>query len=253
MNLILYNDDCFNVFDKIKENSIDMICVDLPYGVTSCKWDSQIDLEKMWDELKKICKKKCIYVFFATTKFGYELIHSNKKWFRYDLVWEKSRKVGFFNSKLMPMRNHEMVYVFSNPDCKVKEKTYNAQKIPGKPYIRQLKERKPSIYGDSYTRRLPIINKGERHPASIIKFNNVNKPLHKTQKPTDLLEWLIKSYSNKNDTILDFTMGSGSTGEACKNTNRKFIGIEKNKEIFKIAENRLNETIDLDLNKLTIK
>ena len=89
MNLILYNDDCFNVFDKIKENSIDMICVDLPYGVTSCKWDSQIDLEKMWDELKKICKKNCIYVFFATTKFGYELIHSNKKWFRYDLVWEK--------------------------------------------------------------------------------------------------------------------------------------------------------------------
>ncbi len=109
----IYNDDCFNVLPKIKSNSIDMVLVDLPYSQTCLHWDIAIDLDKMWIELKRVCKKKCNYIFFTTTKFGYTLIKSNEKWFRYDLVWEKSKKVGFLSANRQPLRKHEMVYVFS--------------------------------------------------------------------------------------------------------------------------------------------
>lgn len=319
----LYNDDCFNVFSELKKNSIDMVLVDLPYGQTACKWDSMIDLQRMWTELKRCCKRKCMYVFFCTTKFGYKIIQSNERWFRYDLVWEKSRKVGFLSANKMPLRKHEMVYVFAddnNDDLnnefnlglrsyaeKVKAfintplkqidkkvgnqgihhfysfkstqfglptlKTYNAliehykinemkgfreykslkdewekerdenkqvynpQKTKGKPYKATRANTRDSVYGQ--IRKSSTDNKGTRHPTTIVKFNNPKKSLHRTQKPVDLCEWLIKSYSNENDTVLDFTMGSGSTGVACKNTNRKFIGIEKDKDIFEIAKKRL--------------
>jgi len=226
----VYNDDCFNIFQKFK-NKVDMVLVDLPYAQTACKWDIPIDLDKMWIELKKICKRDCVYVFFCTTKFGYKLIQSNEKWFRYDLVWEKSRKVGFLRANKMPLRQHEMMYVFKD-----KPGTYNPQKTTGKPY-------KTTGKGDVgiyiKCKRTDHDNKGERHPTTIVKFNNPAKSVHRTQKPVDLCEWLIKSYSNEGDTVLDFTMGSGSTGVACQNTNRKFIGIEKDKDIFNIAMNRL--------------
>ena len=110
----MFNDDCFNIFPKIPDKSIDCVIVDLPYGQTSCKWDCLIDLDKMWIELKRICKKKCNYIFFCTTKFGYYLIKSNEKWFRYDLVWAKSKKVGFLSSNKQPLRRHELIYVFGN-------------------------------------------------------------------------------------------------------------------------------------------
>jgi site-specific DNA-methyltransferase (adenine-specific) len=256
----IYNNDCFNVFPKIKDK-VDMVLVDLPYAQTACKWDCMIDLKQMWIELKKICKRDCVYVFFCTTKFGYKLIQSNERWFRYDLVWEKSRKVGFLSANKMPLRKHEMVYVF-----KEKQGVYNPQKTEGKPYKITGNGEEVGIYlkfkrtdyenkGDRHPtsilpykkaeiyqvvkEKLSIDNKGDRHPTTIVKFNNPKKSLHRTQKPVELCEWLIKSYSNEADTVLDFTMGSGTTGIACHNTNRKFIGVEKDKEIFDIACKRL--------------
>jgi site-specific DNA-methyltransferase (adenine-specific) len=186
----------------------------------------------MWIELKRICKSDCIYIFFCTTKFGYKLIQSNEKWFRYDLVWEKSRKLGFLHANKMPLRKHEMIYVFANHT----KLTYNPQKTAGKPYIRD-REDCWNIYGK--VKKVSTDNKGDRHPTTILKFNNHVKALHRTQKPVDLCEWLIKTYSNESDNVLDFTMGSGTTGVACINTNRNFIGVEMDEKIFKVARHRL--------------
>ena len=243
------NADCFDEFKNIKDNTIDFVCVDLPYGQTHCKWDCVIDLSKMWDELKRICKEETVYVFFCTTKFGNTLINSNKKWFRYDLVWEKSKRAGFLSANKMPLRQHEMIYIFYK-----KWNVYHPQKTPGIPYKskkekkentgvygerKKVKKENTGVYGEHYY--MPSINnKGDRYPTSIIKFDNPKKSLHKTQKPTDILEWLIKTYSNDNDIVLDFTMGSGSTIEACMNTNRRYIGIEKDKDIYLVAKDRLD-------------
>ena len=228
------NADCFDEFKNIKDKTVDLVCVDLPYGQTKCEWDCVIDLSKMWDELKRICKDNCVYIFFCTTKFGHSLISSNPKWFRYDLVWEKTNSVGFLNANKMPLRNHEMIYIFYK-----NLPTYNPQKIPlAKPNIIKRNEEFNGVYGNikqNFTSEYT-----DRHPVSIQKFKNSNhKSKHSTQKPVEACEWLIKSYSNEGDSVLDFTMGSGSTGVACKNTNRKFIGIELNEEFFKVAEERI--------------
>ena len=237
MNLI--NSDCLAVMPTLETNSVDMVLVDLPYGQTSCKWDTIIDMEKMWIELKRICKGNATLVFFTTTKFGNKLINSNEKWFRYDLVWEKEKGVGFMSANKCPLRNHEMMYVFGKPSGG--NKTYNPQKTEGKPYIdkRDFRIKPGKVYGNMLV-ALPMVNTGDRHPLSIQKFSNDKHKIHPTQKPVEACEWLIKSYSNEGDVVLDFTMGSGSTGVACKNTNRKFIGIEKDEEIFKTAEKRIN-------------
>jgi DNA modification methylase len=424
----IYNDNCFKVFPKIEDNSVDLFILDLPYAnmkfgkCTSCKWDLPIDLDKMWIEMKRILKKDGISVFFCNTKFGYALIDSNPKWFRYDLIWKKSKKVGFLSANKQPLRQHENIYIFKDkggtynpqktklekedkrnrtadgdqdivygenvklPDkssykdrhptsiiepshenvyiFKEKQGTYNPQKSAGKPYkqkqgvqsdiygiedkdqvITENKgDRHPtsviddwsnalyeddgnviegSVYGDitlkhnSKSRTDPNVprhptsvlehenmyifkekggtynpqmeegkpyksreadltnsyyrggskeykskgadNKGTRHPSSIMndKFNgetileykNPHKTIHKTQKPVDLLEWLIKTYSNEDDLIMDFTMGSASCGIACMNTNRKFIGVEMDKEIFKSAKERLINNISTNIKK----
>ena len=465
----LYNDDCFNIFPKIKDKSINLFVLDLPYAnfkfgkCTSCKWDLPIDLDKMWVEIKRMMKPNATIVFFCNTKFGYALIDSNPKWFKYDLIWKKSRKVGFLRANKQPLRQHENIYVFDNreDDIEIKRNldlrdyaqkvknyiskpqkeidkaignqgfhhflgackssqfelpikknyekltkiykinemegfieydilkdmeevtTYNPQKIEGKPYQTKGKgkcdvyntkridgknkgdrhpasilpdmelEEHENIYlfngmnedneelinyskkilkfinktkaeikrnikdadhffryskdnfsicnkktyneliekykinemegfmeyedldikynpqkteGKSYQTKgndltnsyyrggnkeyksLGNKNKGDRHPTSILpdmestilEYKNPHKTIHRTQKPEKLLEWLIKSYSNEDDLVMDFCMGSGTAGVACKNTNRKFIGIEMNEDIFKLAEERIN-------------
>tara|TARA_R110000796_G_scaffold213722_5_gene329801 strand:- start:94 stop:825 length:732 start_codon:yes stop_codon:yes gene_type:complete len=240
----LYNDDCFNVFPKLKDKSIDLFVLDLPYGQTACKWDSCIDLTKMWVQIKRIMKPNAVILFYCTTKFGYKIIQSNEKWFRYDLIWKKSRKVGFLSANKMPLRQHENIYVFKDTGG-----TYNPQKTKGKPYkCKQGKQ--TNLYGIEDKENVTTTNKGDRHPTSIypdtiettiLEHNNPVKSLHRTQKPTSLCEWLIKTYSNEGDTVMDFTMGSGTTGEACKNTKRKFIGVEMDKDIFKVAKDRLDK------------
>jgi site-specific DNA-methyltransferase (adenine-specific) len=223
----IINADCFDEFKNIKDNTVDLVCVDLPYGQTACKWDTVIDLDKMWIELKRIGKDKTIYVFFCTTRFGHTIISSNKKWFRYDLIWSKSKSVGFLNANNMPLRKHEMIYVFYK-----KKGTYNPQKTKGKPY----KTKGKGTVGVYNSKRTDSVNKGDRHPLSILEFKSPQRTKHKTQKPVDLLEWIIKSYSNENDIVLDFTMGSGSTIKACIKNNRKYIGIEKDKKIYETTK-----------------
>ena len=250
----IYNDDCFNVFPKIADKTIDLFVLDLPYGQTACKWDSCIDLKEMWIQIKRIMKPNAVILFYCTTKFGYKLIQSNEKWFRYDLIWKKSRKVGFLSANKMPLRQHENIYVFSDNHityCKNgKYGTYNPQKTKGKPYKTKERIEDAKIYNSGKTMiRTATKDTTNRHPTSIypetiettiLEHNNPAKSLHTTQKPTSLCEWLIKTYSNEGDVVMDFTMGSGTTGEACINTKRKFIGVEMDKEIFEIAENRLN-------------
>lgn len=244
MESVIYNADCLNIMKDISDNSINLVCVDLPYGQTSCKWDIEIDLDKMWIELKRIGKKNCQYLFFCTTKFGYTLIKSNEKWFRQDIVWHKNLSVGFLTCKKMLMRSHEMIYLFHNT-TKPKELkwTYNPQMIEGEPYIKRGLSTSSKIYNPKKQIMETIINKGLRYPSSVQEFkkdhNKTN--LHPTQKPVLLCEWLIKTYSNEGDVVLDFTMGSGSTIIACINTNRRYVGIEKDEKIFKLAEDRINK------------
>jgi len=392
----LFNADCFDILPEIKDKSVNMFLLDLPYNQTNCKWDKEIiNLEKMWVEIKRIMKPNAIIVFFTTAKFGYRLIHSNPKWFRYDLIWKKSRKVGFLSANKMPLRQHENIYVFKD-----EQGTYNPQKTKGKPYntkarietecvyknkeenykrteninkgdrhptsvieheniyvfgndnkddlenirnkdlrayaqkvkdyigkgVTQInkdmkntkaqhffgminssqfgiptettynklielyrinemsefiehdklknmweKEKEPTynpqktegtsykckqgqqtnLYGIKDKANVITENKGDRHPTSVIEntvleYNNPKKSLHRTQKPVELCEWLIKSYTNEGDLVCDFCMGSGTVGVACNNTKRQFIGIEKNDEIFEIAYNRINN-INLSL------
>jgi site-specific DNA-methyltransferase (adenine-specific) len=240
---MLYNDDCFNVLPLIENKTIDLVVLDLPYGQTNCKWDTKIDLEKLWTELKRVAKDNTIFVFFTTTKFGVDLINSNHKWFRYDLIWEKNTTCGFLNAKKMPLRNFEMIYVFSNPTKK--GKIYNPQMTKGDPYIRINNNIVNNVYGKKISSN-KLNETGDRYPKSILRFNNNNNTtrIHPTEKPVELLEWIIKTYSNENNLILDCCMGSGSTIVGCINTNRNYIGIEMDTEIFEKAKDRI-ESIKL--------
>ena len=248
MENTIWNDDCFNVFPRIAESSVDLVVVDLPYGTTALKWDKRIDHIKMWEELKRILKPNGQVIFFCTTAFGYELIKSNEKWFRYDIVWNKTHQaaIGFFNANKQPLRQHEMIYVFHAP-VKPKEMkwTYNPQKTEGKPYICKAGKRGAAIYGRE-TKRRHVINNGDRFPVSVININlsERDKTIHNTQKPLELCEWIIKTYSNENDVVLDFTMGSGSTIMSCIDTKRRYIGVELNKELFEKTEKRINERLN---------
>ena len=369
-NIDLYNDDCFNVFPQIEDNTINLFVLDLPYNQTACKWDQDIiPLDEMWKHIKRIMKPNGIVIMFCTAKFGYRLIHSNPKWFRYDLIWKKSRKVGFLSANKMPLRQHENIYLF-----KPEGGTYNPQKSKGKPYFRaehkyvgdindaygmnnRAKHSNPSgdrhptsiidhenmyifkseqgtynpqktplkkkdtrnrgndgnqniVYGDNvnlpeesiYRDRHPTsiidhenlyVFKSEqgtynpqktprdkdykhsgkrssekhygnmleckkeykkedgKHPSSLIDYDgdsiliykNPHKTIHRTQKPVELCEWLIKTCSNEGDTVMDFTMGSGTVAIGCLNTNRKFIGVEKDKEIYEKAQDRIAEHV----------
>jgi DNA modification methylase len=339
-DIIIHNKNCFEVFPKLEDKSINLFILDLPFGCTACKWDSVIDLEQMWKDVKRIMKPNALIVFFCTAKFGYTLIHSNPKWFKYDLIWKKSRKVGFLSANKMPLRQHENIYVFDNPvneeyndlelsrnkDLreyaeKVKkfigkglktinkklghrraehffyfktsqfglatketydelieeynidemegyleydilkglwedsppkiESTYNSQKTEGKAYKNGAIPNSDNVYGTA--REKGTVTKTDRHPTSIINeipeyegdtilvYKNPHKTIHRTQKPVELLEWLIKTYSNEGDTVMDFTMGSGTCGIACMNQKRKFIGVEMDAEIYEAAKNRFEE------------
>lgn len=238
MSIAIYNDDCFNILETLEDKTIDLFILDLPYGQTANKWDNIIDLDKMWIEIKRLLKDSGIVLFFATTKFGFEIIKSNTSWFRYDLIWEKSWAQGYLRAKKAPLRNHEMIYYFANPKFKEKDRTYNPQKTPGKPYTHP-----PGAFNPNYNKNgAATINKGDRYPCSIQKFkyDHPDKKFHPTQKPVLLLEWLIKSYTNENDTVCDFVMGSGNTGVASQNLNRNFIGVELNEDYFKHAKSELN-------------
>ena len=237
--------DCLDELPKIFDKNIDLVLTDPPYGTTPCKWDSVIPLDKMWFELKRIIKKQGSIVLFGTEPFSSNLRLSNADWFKYDWIWEKPNGANFLVANYQPMKVHEIISVFGNAPTsysKNKPMLYNPQETIGKPYKQisgKQKTEKENPTVRSKINQVMNINFGTRKPKTIIQFSNDKEKLHPTQKPVALLEYLIKTYTNENDTVLDFTMGSGSTGVACKNLNRNFIGIEKDEKYFGIAKQRI--------------
>ena len=236
--MTLYKGDCLEVMKSIADRSIDAIITDPPYGTTACKWDSVIDFDLMWEQLNRIVKPNGAIVLFGSEPFSSALRMSNIKNYKYDWIWEKNRGTGHLNAKKRPMVIHEQIHIFYK-----KQTNYNPQKVKGKPYQRlncSKNATSKGVYGKMDV-TTDTINTGDRYPKSIIKFKKVERTLHPTQKPVLLMEYLIKTYTNENETVLDFTMGSGTTGVAAKNTNRNFIGIEQDEKYFKIAEERINK------------
>ena len=225
--------DCLDELPKISDKSVDIVLTDPPYGTTDCKWDSVIPFEPMWHELKRIIKDNGCIALFGSEPFSSFLRTSNIKWFKYDWYWNKKQGTGFLSAKYQPLKNIEQILIFYK-----KTPLYNPQFTKGKPY--KIKQGGVSKVYDNPDKEVITNNNGFRYPLTLIEFNRDKNKLHPTQKPVNLLEYLIKTYTNENDTVLDFTMGSGSTGVACKNLNRKFIGIEKDKKYFDIAKNRIN-------------
>tara|TARA_R110002020_G_scaffold447775_1_gene660197 strand:+ start:74 stop:787 length:714 start_codon:yes stop_codon:yes gene_type:complete len=226
----------------IPDGSVDAIITDPPFGTTACKWDSVIDFELMWKQLNRIIKPNGAIVLFGSEPFSSALRMSNIKNYKYDWIWEKTQATGHLNAKRQPLRSNELISVFYKKQC-----TYNPQKTQGhKPMnsgVRRLDvQNKTEVYGKA-TKELPFGGNTDRYPRTNIVFKSDKQTSYKhpTQKPIALMEYLIKTYTNENETVLDFTMGSGTTGVAAKNLNRKFIGIEQDEKYFKIATERINK------------
>lgn len=235
----LMHGDCLELMDEVPSGSVDMILTDPPYGTTACKWDSVIPLDKMWEQLKRVIKKNGAIVLFGAEPFSSTLRISNKD-YKYDWIWEKNTGTNFLHAKRMPIRFTENIHVFIEGSS-----WYYPQKTIGHAPTNSGVGRNT---GNVYSGNSKVNYKGgdtTRFPKNIIEFKSVNnyKRIHPTEKPVDLMEYLIKTYTNESETVVDFTMGSGTTGVACINTNRKFIGIEKDEGYFKIAEDRINEAL----------
>lgn len=246
MSYKLYNEDCLEIMPKLPDHSIDLVLADLPYAKTHNHWDSLIPFDSLWEQYNRIIKDRGAIVLFGQTDFSAQLIMSNPKMFRYTLVWDKVRTTGFLNAKRMPLRRHEDILVFYK-----KLPTYNPQMVEGGEPSHSRGKRwagkgnsqdSGKIYGKyQHDYDAPSTHTNLKYPTSILRFSNkVQGNLHPTQKPVDLLEYLIKTYTNEGMTVLDNTMGSGSTGVAAVNLNRNFIGIELDKKYFDIAKERIS-------------
>lgn len=251
-NYKLYLGDCLRVMDGLIEEGVkfDSIICDPPYGkiTKKCKWDSIIPFDEMWNRLYELRKsKRTPIILFGKQPFTSALNMSNLKDFRYEIIWQKDKGTDFGNANRKPLNIHENISVFYE-----KQPNYTRICDEGKPYVRKNKNTDECKIKSSLTfesnKEGTFINKGFRTPTTIRKYNMVSasgkKPLHLTEKPLELMTWLVQSYTNENDLILDFTMGSGSTGVACLNTNRRFIGIELEEKYFEISKRRLEECID---------
>ena len=229
----LLNGHCLELMKNIPDKSIDMILCDLPYGTTHNKWDIIIPFDKLWEQYKRIIKDNGAILLFSQMPFGASLIMSNPKMFRYEWIWEKNQAVGFLNAKKMPLRKHENILVFYKH-----LPTYNPQGLIKLDEPIQ-EEGSANRNGKNYgVADKSFIRTHKNYPTDIITFRK-DAGYHPTQKPVDLLEYLIKTYTNEGDLVLDNCMGSGSTGVACVNTNRDFIGMELNEEYFKVACERI--------------
>lgn len=234
----LWQGDCLELMNNIPDKSVDCIITDLPYGTTQCKWDTIIPFEPLWRQYNRIIKDNGAIVLFGTEPFSSHLRLSNLKNYKYDWIWDKVKGTGFLNAKRQPMRNHELISVFYKKQC-----TYNPQKTYGHKMKKSYrsKDLQTDVYGEmknDYT-----YESTERYPRSIQVFSTdtQNSSLHPTQKPVALIEYLIKTYTNDGELVFDSCMGSGTTGVACINTNRRFIGIELDNNYFEIAKNRISE------------
>ena len=256
MSYDLYKGDCLVEMNNIEDHSIDMILCDLPYGTTACKWDTILPFDKLWEHYNRITKDESAILLFGSEPFSSYLRLSNIKNFRYDIIWYKNTSGGFINAKKQPMKYHEIISVFYK-----KQPVYN-------PIMQEFAESTKRRYSSNQKFTTPLrknsihgitmkpsdenthidLSRG-RYPKSVLEFNSVanssKERVHPTQKPVELLEYLIKSFTDEGMTVLDNCMGSGSTGVACVNTNRNFIGIELDDNYFRIADNRLKEAMEL--------
>ena len=235
--------DCLERMKEIPDGSVDMVLTDPPYQTTQNKWDSIIQFEPMWEQLKRIVKPSGACVLFSAQPFTTNLIYSNIKCFKYSMVWKKSKCGSPLTAKYKPLTKHEDINVFSLHKKTLK---YYPQMSEGKPYKRKFTENKVNNMGFGI-KGVETDNKGTRHPTTILDYPQQwrrQDQVHPTQKPVALLEYLIKTYTNENETVLDFTMGSGSTGVACINTNRSFIGIEMEEKYFDIAKDRIAKALN---------
>ena len=234
----IYNEDCLEGMKRIDDKSIDMILCDLPYGTTQNKWDSVIPLDELWKEYKRTIKDNGVIVLTSQGIFTAKLMLSNEKWFKYKLVWVKSKATNFLNAKKQPLRKHEDICVFYN-----KQPQYNPQMTEGEPYDKGVRKNQlTGSYGDFNP--VHVKSEGMRYPTDVVYFKTAEsegKVYHSTQKPVALFEYLIKTYTDEGEIVLDNCIGSGTTAIACLNTNRNFIGFEKEDEYCKIANERIEK------------
>ena len=238
----LMQGDCLELMKDIPDASVDMILCDLPYGTTACKWDTVIPFEPLWEAYKRIIKANGAIVLTGSQPFTSFLIVSNPKWFKHELIWDKvNLYTGSLLANKMPLKRHENIIVFYQ-----NQPVYNKQYRKGQPYSMTRNTKGVGEYASKSYERTKTINDGKHNPCSVLEIEGGNKSekgLHPTQKPVALMEYLIRTYTNEGDTVLDNCMGSGTTGVACVNTNRKFIGIEMEENYFNIAQNRINEAV----------
>lgn len=241
---LLYCGDCLEKMNEISDHSVDMVLCDLPFGVTQCKWDEVVPVDELWKQYHRVIKPHGAIVLFGIEPFSSSLRLSNIKEYKYDWIWKKPRGTGHLNAKRQPLRDVECISVFYNGQC-----TYNPQYSKGTPYSAmkggkhsRINERGSTTYGRFMNgAEFRNDNDGFRYPKQVLEFGVVERDtLHPTQKPVQLLEYLIKTYTNENEVVLDNCMGSGSTGVAALNLNRKFIGIELDKHYYDVAARRIS-------------
>ena len=246
----LFQGDCLKIMPNIKDNSIDLILTDLPYGTTSNKWDTTISFNPMWEELSRIIKPNNAIVLFSNQPFTSVLISSNLELYRYSWVWDKGGATGFLNSNYAPLKATEDINVFSKGTVGSLSKNPIVYYPQGVVKVNKKKKNNPKSkwrenmgYGgnNKLNSDLPYVQRYTGYPTNVLKFPRDKTNYHPTQKPVELLKYLIKTYTNENEVVLDFTMGSGSTGVACLETNRDFIGVELDEGYYNIAVNRLAE------------
>ena len=229
MSVTLLQGDCLEIMPTLPASSVDLVLCDLPYGITRNKWDSEIPLAALWEAYKRVCKGPVVLT--AAQPFTSHAVMSNPREFKYSWIWRKEAGTGLLNAKKQPLRNHEDVLVFY-----ATQPTYNPQWLHGKPYTCK-KGGETSNYNPSGT--VTTVSDGRRYPLTVVDFQRDRNKVHPTQKPVALMEYLIRTYTNPGDTVLDNCMGSGTTGVACVNTGRSFIGIEKDPGYFTTASARI--------------
>ncbi|WP_409529714.1 DNA-methyltransferase [Serratia sp. (in: enterobacteria)] len=240
----LIHADCMEAMHLIEDGSVDMVCADVPYGTTQCAWDSVLDLELMWSHLHRIAKPNAAIVLFSAQPYTSVLVNSNARNWKTEWIWEKPHATGFFNAKKQPLRAHENILVFYR-----KQPTYNPQMTHGHQRKTSTRgEPKTDVYGSA--RKTVTYDSTSRYPRDVQTFSSDKQKcggLHPTQKPIGLVRYLIETYSNPGDVVLDFTMGSGTAGVACSETGRRFIGIEKEQKYVEVARRRIFGDCELEV------
>jgi len=237
----LYCADCLDVLPQLEAGSVDAVITDLPYGTTQCSWDEIIPLEPMWTQVKRLLKQRGVFVTTASQPFTSKLIMSNLDWFKYEWVWEKDKATGHLDAQKRPMRKHENITIFSKNSHQYNPQIFDKPKKNIRPISRRAASDNYGAYNETASRNIPL---DKSYPQTIVKINTTNhgeRGEHPTQKPVALYEYLIRTYTNENDAVMDFCMGSGTTGVACVQTGRHFIGIEIDEKYYQIAEKRIRQ------------